>query len=277
MHTDRIDNLLGAVIQHGPSSNRIYIMHTGTASPAQLVKEVDRLGEQKGYTKIFAKVPASASRVFLDNGYVTEAEIPGFFNGRETAHFLARYLDRKRSCIHDRDTINGIIASAKAAQVKSLPPLPEKFRLQLCRPDNATEMSNIYRTVFPTYPFPIDNPEYLCQTMKSHIAYFSAASNEETVALASSEMDIEHENVEMTDFATLPSWRGHNLAGQLLKLMEQEMRHRKIKTAYTIARAISAGMNITFGRAGYTFSGTLVNNTNISGCIESMNVWYKPL
>ena len=36
-------------------------------------------------------------------------------------------------------------------------------------------------------------------------------------------------------------------------------------------------MNITFARQGYAFSGTLYNNTNISGNLESMNVWHKPL
>ena len=55
------------------------------------------------------------------------------------------------------------------------------------------------------------------------------------------------------------------------------MRQKNMRTAYTIARAISPGMNITFAKAGYKFSGTLINNTNISGGIESMNVWYKSL
>jgi len=36
-------------------------------------------------------------------------------------------------------------------------------------------------------------------------------------------------------------------------------------------------MNITFARNNYSFAGTLINNTNISGQIESMNVWYKAL
>jgi len=55
------------------------------------------------------------------------------------------------------------------------------------------------------------------------------------------------------------------------------MKARGIKTAYTIARAASPGMNITFGRAGYAFSGRLKNNTQIAGDLESMNVWHKPL
>ncbi len=59
--------------------------------------------------------------------------------------------------------------------------------------------------------------------------------------------------------------------------MEEKSFKLGIKTVFTIARAKSPGMNITFARSGYDYGGTLVNNTNISGQIESMNVWYKSL
>jgi putative beta-lysine N-acetyltransferase len=79
----------------------------------------------------------------------------------------------------------------------------------------------------------------------------------------------------MTDFATLPHFRGKGLATALLVDMENEMKNQKIRTLFTIARALSPGMNITFARCGYKYSGTLINNTQIFGHIESMNVWYK--
>jgi len=79
----------------------------------------------------------------------------------------------------------------------------------------------------------------------------------------------------MTDFATLTACRGHGLALYLLQQMEEEMKLRGMHIFYTIARAYSHGMNITFARNGYTYAGTLTNNTNISGSLESMNVWYK--
>ncbi len=53
------------------------------------------------------------------------------------------------------------------------------------------------------------------------------------------------------------------------------MAKRGIATLYTIARAISPSMNITFAKCGYAFGGTLINNTQISGSIESMNLWHK--
>jgi putative beta-lysine N-acetyltransferase len=89
-------------------------------------------------------------------------------------------------------------------------------------------------------------------------------------------MDKENRNAEMTDFATLPEHLGNGLAVHLLNFMEPEMQKRGIATLYTIARAISPGMNITFAKCGYIFGGTLINNTQISGSIESMNLWYKP-
>jgi beta-lysine N6-acetyltransferase len=36
-------------------------------------------------------------------------------------------------------------------------------------------------------------------------------------------------------------------------------------------------MNKTFLKFDYCYSGTLINNTNIAGSIESMNVYYKHL
>ena len=55
------------------------------------------------------------------------------------------------------------------------------------------------------------------------------------------------------------------------------MDERGMHVLYTIARAISTGMNVTFAKAGYEYTGTLINNTNISGQIENMNVWFKTL
>ena len=73
----------------------------------------------------------------------------------------------------------------------------------------------------------------------------------------------------MTDFATHPSHRSQGLASFLLYEMEQEMTKRGIKTAYTIARSVSYGMNITFAKHAYTLAGTLINNTNISGASKA--------
>ncbi len=138
-------------------------------------------------------------------------------------------------------------------------------------------MAELYREVFASYPFPIHNPEYLIETMASHFFYYGLWDQDKLVALASAETDLRGQNAEMTDFATLPAYRSKGLASYLLAQLEDASAERGIRTAYTIARAYSYGMNITFSKQGYTYSGTLTHNTQISGELESMNVWYKAL
>ncbi|MDT9546072.1 MAG: putative beta-lysine N-acetyltransferase [Chlorobium sp.] len=277
MKNDTIERRHGALIQHGPKSARIYVMECAGADPETLVPELLALGAERGYGKIFAKVPEPASAAFLRAGFHEEARIPGFFAGGETALFLALFIDARRAHTADAVEIERIATLARNAEVRFPGPLPDGCSLRICTPDDIAVMSDIYREVFPTYPFPIEDPAWLLESMRTHVDYYGVSHLGRLVALASSEMDLQGGSVEMTDFATLPGWRGNALALHLLLVMEEGMRRKHMRTAFTIARSLSAGMNISFARAGYWFSGTLVNNTNISGGIESMNVWYKPL
>lgn len=268
-----------SAIQHGPFSNRVYLMKLDGRDMPGIVDRLDDLAGTKGYTKLFAKVPADLSDDFIARGYRQEASIPGFFRGSQDALFLGKYFDADRSRADNADTLSKVLALAreKAGNGLAVSELPADMDLILCGPDHAVEMSVIYGEVFPSYPFPIHEPEYLRETMASHIDYFGIVKDGRLIALSSAEMDLSGANVEMTDFATLPAHRGQGLARLLLQAMETAMVKRNMRTAYTIARAVSPGMNITFARMGYRFSGTLINNTQISGEIESMNVWFKPL
>jgi putative beta-lysine N-acetyltransferase len=151
------------------------------------------------------------------------------------------------------------------------------FDLKPLQKKHAKEIVQIYQTVFETYPFPIFDPDYIRNTMDGHIQYHGAIYNGKLVALSSAEVDRNGQNAEMTDFATLPEFRGKNLATQLLASMEKDMRNQEITTLYTIARLNSIAMNRTFLKLGYRFAGTLIKNTNIAGNLESMNVLYKHL
>ena len=142
---------------------------------------------------------------------------------------------------------------------------------------DARSLANLYRETFQVYPFPIFDEEYLKSTMAKNIDYFGVFTDGKLVAASSAEKDLEHRNAEMTDFATRSDYRGNNLSYHLLIEMEREMINQKIQTLYTIARAESIGMNVTFVKGHYEYGGTLINNTFIGKGIESMNVWYKHL
>ncbi len=279
MQKDTIEKIGSATIQHGALNRRIYLMKIGDEEPDSIIPQLRQLAERNAYSKIFAKVPASATPQFLRAGYVQEAEVPGFYGGREAACFVSLLVDPRRAVSDNAEEIAAIIelARKKAASPVAGKAAEKPVRLHACKADEAEAMSKLYKKVFPSYPFPIDDPAYLRQTMRTHIVYYCAEVDGALAALSSAETDADSSNVEMTDFATLPEHRGMGLAQRLLTQMEVDMRGKGFATAYTIARAASAGMNVVFARGGYEYGGTLVNNTNISGRIESMNVWHKHL
>lgn len=274
---DRIETLDGAVVQHGPSSNRVYLMKLACEADTQaVIKRVEALAARNGYGKIFVKARAAVEPAFLDAGYRREGFVTRLYNGREDGVFLCRYPDPGR--MHDKraEVIADVIAVAQAKAGKPLATDESLFRLARASVVDTPEMAELYRTVFASYPFPIHDPAYLRETMQSHIVYFTARDLDGRLVAASSiEMDPDACNAEMTDFAALPACRGQGIATHLLAAMEREVPALGIRTLFTIARALSHGMNATFARLGYTFGGTLVNNTQISGQIESMNIWYK--
>jgi putative beta-lysine N-acetyltransferase len=205
-----------------------------------------------------------------------EATITGYFAG-QPAVVMSLFTDperRERPHIREQQAILDRIASRPADP--SPPDLPEGYRMRPAGREDAEDLCRLYRRVFESYPFPIDDPDYLAGTMESHVAYRIVRDAEENlVAAASAEMAEEHRSSEMTDFATLPGGRGLGLAQVLLAALEADMRGRGIDNLYTIARAHSAGMNRVFYNRGYRWTGTLVNNCHIAGRFEDMHVWCR--
>jgi len=286
METDSIENneydvveiKNDSLIQHGKYNDRIYVMKLAGDVTHDTIEELENLAGKNDYSKIFAKIPSAKKTVFIDNSYVEEGHIPGYFKGKNTIHFLSKFLKPSRKIMENRELIEKVLKTASAKDtVESPPDLNPKFTFKVADKNDIPEMAELYKQVFKTYPFPIHEESYLEETIDNNVVYFTIRKNHKLVALSSSEMDKEARSVEMTDFATLPDYRGEGFALFLLNRMENEMQHHNIRTAYTIARAVSYGMNIVFSKMGYKYSGTLVNNTNISGNLESMNIWWKKL
>jgi putative beta-lysine N-acetyltransferase len=277
MEADKIESINGAYVQHGRASDRVYVMKIdATVDRKTVIKAIEALAMRHHYGKIFVKAHLSDEATFLDAGYRREGFVEGLFDGKEDGVFLCRYPDVSRMTDPRQDVIVDVLTTAKSRATEPFVKSKAPFSIAKATPHDATEMATLYRQVFASYPFPIVDADYLRATMLSHIVYFVARDEMGSVVAASSiEMDTAAKNAEMTDFATLPVCRGKKIALHLLAAMEREAPSLGIKTVFTIARAMSYGMNITFARLGYTFGGTLVNNTQISGAIESMNIWYK--
>lgn len=275
---DVIETIGSSSIQHGKYNNRIYLMKLSEKDFPEILSHMDDLACEKGYSKIFAKIPDWGKDKFIEAGYKVEAYIPKFYNLGADACFMGKfYSDRRASCENIDEINNTVELSQSRAGEYVCPDLPYEYVFSQCDEYDAEEISQVYKEVFKTYPFPIFDPQYIIKTMKGNVSYFCIKERGKIIALSSSEMCESHENVEMTDFATLEKYRGKGLSAFLLFKMEEAMHIKGFKTAYTIARSLSPSMNITFSKLNYRYAGTLINNTNISGGFESMNVWYKKL
>jgi putative beta-lysine N-acetyltransferase len=275
---DKIETLgEHSIIQHGEHNRRVYLMKLDQRDFSTAIPQLNALAREHKYTKIFCKVPAKAAPLFFADGYLMEAYIPGFYGGTEAVCFMAKFLNSERLLglqVKQLSDFNQLLMEQSENGLDQMPASTPAHVIRL-NEDYAEEISGIYSEVFSSYPFPIDDPRYILKTMQSHVRYYGIKKGARLIALSSAEMDPEGRNAELTDFATLPEARGKKLSLHLLEKMEEEMRDAGLRTLYTIARLNSLPMNRTFLRRGYRYSGTLINNTNIAGGIESMNVLYK--
>ncbi len=276
MSFDVIERFKSSLIQHGNCSSRIYVMEFPTENFETYPQSLIQFARSKKYTKIICKTPSNFESLFLAYNFKKEALIPGFFNGKEDVVFMCYYFDKKREIETYIEKYEEIM---KVSKKKSHTPLFFKlssgYKVVSCSTDTIPLLVNLYKRVFPSYPFPIHEPGYI-KTIDEVLSFnIGVMFKDELVAAASTERSLQYNNCEMTDFATLPEHRGVGLGGYLLHLMDTHIKQEGIYVVYTIARAISYGMNITFAKNQYMFGGRLKNNTDISGSIESMNIWYK--
>jgi len=266
-----------SLIQHGKHNNRIYLMKLDLQEAGLVIDQLSDLARKHGYTKIFCKVPKQVAPLFIADGYLMEGQIPHFYEGENDVCFMAKFLSSDRILHIEKDQLSQLssLLQENPGSKLNFDHRASEYEVRRLTEGDVDEIVGIYKEVFKTYPFPIHDPEYILQTMSENVQYYGAVKDGTIGALASSEIDFKGKNAEMTDFATGGSHRGNGLSTMLLSAMEKEMKIQGIFTLYTIARLNSIPMNKTFIRAGYTYSGTLVKNTNIAGTIESMNVYFK--
>ncbi|MFP4179480.1 MAG: putative beta-lysine N-acetyltransferase [Spirochaetaceae bacterium] len=299
MSNDSIEVIGTARIQHGRANDRVYIMEAGSEEPSVLIAGADTLASRHSYGKLFAKVPAGRAAAFFAAGWRLEAFVPGLFSCQaagpehaadaEDGFFVVKYLDSKRERRREEpehiklmESFAGLLQNVSPGASK---PMPRSFVIRSCTHEDAPVMAEVFAEVFSSYPFPVDDPGFVRETMAEGTDYFcvelQSGSKKGTggglIALSSAERNDAHGYAEMTDFAVLPEYRGLGISGVLLKAMEEGAKSKNIRTAFTIARLHSAGMNATFLKAGYSYGGTLFANTSMPEGLESMNVLYKKL
>jgi len=186
----------------------------------EMVRALEKKAAASGLDKIWLKSPAKWKHAFTAAGMSLEATIPGYYLGRETALVFSKYLSAKRKTPSLNKRVKPPVLSSVSGKAKNKRELPQGIQLKWGRKEDSRILADLYHNTFPTYPFPVSDPAYLEYSMRQNVIYITAWFGDELVAAASAEINSRMKNAEMTDFATIPGWRGHGLAGCLLGKLE---------------------------------------------------------
>ena len=115
-------------------------------------------------------------------------------------------------------------------------------------PEDAHALAHLYGQTFKTYPFPITDPDFICQEMEDGVRFMGVYEDAKLVGAASAEVATDGNSAEMTDFAVNSDYRKMGIAGALLRALEKDCTDSGIKCLFTIARACSYGLILCFPR-----------------------------
>ena len=276
---DTLEKRSGATLHHGATHNRVYLTEADKANWDALIPEMKNLAAEKNYDKIIGRVPENAIEKFKKNGYRVEATIPKLFNGETTGYFLADFLSKEREHCNERElkTIESVKTIAKAAnnsQKDGHFSLPDNLVVRKLTRKDLFTVADLHQKAFKSYSFPIHKTDYLAELAAKNHEFYGLFDGDELQVSAILKMHADESNVEIVDFATHPDIKGQNLSYYLVQEIKKELAQTGYKTIYSLVRATSYGLNITFSKHDFVFGGTLMNNTLIRDTIESMNVWY---
>ncbi|UHA73656.1 putative beta-lysine N-acetyltransferase [Paenibacillus sp. 481] len=245
-----------------------------TEKIAQRMIEITR---GNAFTKVFIKARQQDWPYFLSQGFMLEGVFEKYYSGSD-AYSMAKYFDLVRHTsdywLEEDHILNEVLAiPAKKERLD----LPSHVTLRAATFADASQLAALYRSVFLTYPTPMNDPAYIRKIIAEDTIFYVVEQAGELVSAASAAINGKYQNAEMGDCATLPRMRKHGLMQLLMQALEHDLQQRHIFCVYALARALSFGMNAVFAQLGYRYNGRMTKNCNIYDKFEDMNLWVKQL
>jgi putative beta-lysine N-acetyltransferase len=258
-------------------NQRIKLLGYRASNFEALILRLRALASANGLDKIVAMATHDDWQEFLRFGYVLEAVIRHYHRG-EDAFVVSKFRSQERltsTALMEETLLIEKIMAVRRPQAPAT--LPAGYAIDLAERGDIPELVALYATIFESYPSPLIHPSYLETVFGEETVFAVCRHQGRIVAAASIELHASDLAAEMTDCATVAEHRGCGLMTHLLRFLENELERREYLCAYTMARARSYGMNAVFHGLGYEFMGRLVNNCDIYGAYEDMNIWVRRL
>ncbi|WP_058309226.1 putative beta-lysine N-acetyltransferase [Gracilibacillus massiliensis] len=271
-------SFFGSNITVEPISKRVKVYQL----PQELELEdfmirLERLANETECDKLIFYVLPDQREIMHSYHAEYEGMIQGFFNG-ETAYIYAIFLTSKEDRIEFSEEENQVLDIVQQRnKTISAFVLPDGYTMRWAEKKDVFEMALLYKTVFKSYPTPMNDPEFIKEMMEDHV-YFSLIEKEGSVVSAcSADILPEYQAAELSDCATYPEHRGKQLLSYQVFQLIPKVQQMGINVLFSYSRAISMGMNLVNAKHGFHYGGKMIRNSNISGNFENMNIWYKIL
>ena len=239
----------------------------------RLWEYVKKEAESHMYEKVIVKARSSQYAYFLEKGFILEGGVTSYFNG-DKAFFMSKFMtdDRRNSSFWTKeDDILHTVQQLDRQQMTG------SELISVATEEQSGKLADLYQEVFKLYPVPLHNPDYVKKSMENGTIFVYIEEDGKIISAASADINSSYKNAELTDCATRTSYRKGGYMKHLLRKLENELLDRDIYCAYTIARALSFGMNAAFHQLGYQYGGRLANNCIIFDKMEDMNIWERDL
>lgn len=255
-------------------NKRIKIMEYAYIS-TEVLEKIIYFSKEQYMEKIICNCKKKDLQNFYNMDFEMEGRIKGFFKG-EDALCMSYFITKNRGMSKDLDLEDEIIK--KCIQVnKNYGGKTDNFQFSIrnANTNDLSEIVQLFKTVFSTYPSPVDDEEYLKMTMNGKVLYKVALSQGKIIGIASADMDTLNLNAEITDCAIYPEYRGNGILTSIIESLESELKNMGFITLYSLSRATIPAINMVLSKQNYEYSGRLINNCNMCSSFEDMNIWVK--
>ncbi|MGM7701324.1 putative beta-lysine N-acetyltransferase [Pseudalkalibacillus sp. Hm43] len=235
-------------------------------------KQIMRLLADNPFSKVIVYSRQEDWKNFLSLGYQFEALFSGYFSGND-AYSMALFTENARRTsdywVYEDETLQQVQEVERTLDV----PTAAHYKIRKAEATDAYALSELYQAVFEIYPTPMNDPKYIEKLINQDSIFYVAEFDGKIVSAASADINTTYHNAELTDCATLPDHRKKGLMKILIAKLECELKEKQIYCAYSIARALSFGMNAVFHQRYYQYKGRFTKNCNIYNKLEDMNLW----
>ena len=242
----------------------------------QTIKKIIYYLSKQSVDKIICYCDIKVFGIFIKAGFEVEGKIEGYFRG-EDAFCMSYFISDERRICNDFSEKDSIIKKCLDIKNTFINVINTDFKycIRNATEGDIQEMIKLFSIVFSTYPSPIYDEDFLRQTMNRKVLYKLAVHDGKIIGVASADMNKENLNAEITDCATHPDYRGKGILSSIIYSLEIDLKKKGFITLYSLSRAINPSINFVLSKHNYKFTGRMIENCNICGAFEDMNIWVK--